>query len=1161
MGRRGGDPDQLGLFGAPGPAPEPDARGAPAVAAPVHPPPTADLVGREARRFMDPPLPDEAARLRIREDLGTNLLVEAGAGSGKTTALIERMVALVASGTAAVDELAAVTFTRKAAAELRQRFQTELERAIRGAREGDDGERTARLDTALRGVDRAFIGTIHAFCARLLRERPVEAGVDPGFRELLGHEELRLRRQFWRDHLERLSAADDPDVAGLATVGLVPSQLEPLFDELVANPDVVFPSDPVAPPDAAQVDRVRSRLNSLLDRGRGLLPTDVPEKGWDNLQSRLKVLLFLRRVMDWSDRASFLDTLGAEFHGRSFNVTKNRWPDGDAARGLEADWGALRNGEADAVLDRWWAHRYPIAIRFARRAAEAFAAERRRTGRLNFQDLLMLAAGLLRDHPRAREELGRRYRRLLVDEFQDTDPVQAEVLMLLASPADPRLWHDAEPRPGALFVVGDPKQSIYRFRRADIAVYTLVRDRFQSFGDVIELVANFRSLPPVAELVDDVFGRQGRFGETATSYQAAFAPLRARRLPDPDRQRIADFVIDPPNRSHSAAAEDGAARLSAWIAGEISAGRRSPADFLVLARQKAELATYARWLERWRVPVQVTGAGVDEVEEVRELLVLLDALADPTNPVRVAAVLVGLFFGLDLDRLLAWSLGEDLPEEQRRQRGRRFDLTMDPDDDTDVGRALRTLRRWWNESRTHPADILVGRIVDEIGLLPLAAARELGELRAGAVRFALDALRVAALAGDTSVAAAADALRLALESDEAEAPLEPVRRNAVRIMTLHQAKGLEAPVVALVQPVGARPHPVVRHVERRPDGSAAGYLVVQERPTRYRVVTIARPAAWPEKEKEEERYDEAEQDRLLYVAATRAGEVLVVARQPGEETRSPWSGLYPWIDRSGARLALEPVPAPEPEEVDVEPAAVLRRLEALTGARRRRAKPGYRVHTVTTLARAGSEPTGKGTQIIETQPPEPPEPREGPDPTFRGLSWGSAVHAALDAAARGSRGDRLRTVCRGILLETERPISAGRPVELDELVDLVERVLDSDPWRRAAAADRVLSEVPFALHDAAGAVVEPGTAGAGPDDGAAAPDLVEGVIDLAFREDGGWVIVDYKTDVGTDAGFERRREGYRNQVDLYAAVWSRLTGDPVRERILFYTARNEQERW
>ncbi len=1132
MAKRPDDPTQMGLFG--------DAAAPPTDSSPP-PDPTADPpAAATPRRFIEGELPDQRARDRITGELENNFLVEAGAGSGKTTALVDRMVALVREGVA-VEEVTAVTFTRKAAAELRQRFQTTLESAIVRARADGHPELADRLDGALRAIDRSFIGTIHSFCARLLRERPVEAGVDPGFQELLGAEEVRQRRGFWRAHLERLSGAAHPSIAELAGVGLVPSQLESLFDEMVANPDVTFPAEPVDPPAADEIDDLRRRVDALLERGRVMVPDEPAEKGWDELQSRLRLLLFLRRVVDWDDRTEFLELMGEEFVGRSYRVTQNRWPDGKAAKALSEDWGQLRDGLGADVLDRWWAHRYPIALRFARDAADAFADERRRTGRLNFQDLLMLAARLLRTHPRAREELGLRYRRLLVDEFQDTDPVQAEVLLLLSSPADDRPWQDVVPRPGALFVVGDPKQSIYRFRRADIAVYNLVRDRFTEYGDVLELVANFRSLPPVGELVDAVFA--DRFGAEATTHQAAFAPLRTRRVPDSDRPGITQYFIDPDGRSFAAAAADGAARLVPWMAREIAAGRREPGDFLILARQKAELATYARALEAWRIPVQVTGAGVDQTEELRELLVLLEALADPTDPVRVVAVLVGLVFGLDHDQLVDWVLTDG------ENASRRFDISRShADDDTPVGAALHTLYQWWDRSRREPADVLVGRIVDEVGLVPLAAARELGELRAGSLLFALDAIRVAALAGDTSLATATEALRIALEADEAEAPLEPVRAGVARIMTLHQAKGLEAPVVALVHPVGGRDHPVTRHIERGPDGSALGYLVVQET-EKYRTRVIARPAGWEEKEAEERLYDAAEQDRLLYVAATRAGEELVVSRVAGGESKSPWSGLYPWIDAHGHDLRLEPGTAPDPDIMDRDAHELARAVARLRDERARRSRPGYTFRTATSLAKAGG-----GVDVGDVGAVEPwleplPDPRDGPDPEYRGRSWGSVVHGALEAAARGAAGDDLRRISRGLLLELERPVSGSEPVELDELLQLVESVRSSSLWTRAAAADRWLSEVPFAYRDEEGRFHDPD-----PDLPPGVPRIIEGVVDLVFRDEDGWVIVDYKTDVGSDPEFPRRLGAYRRQVDLYAAAWTAMTGEPVKERVLFFTA-------
>src|SRR5262245_33267353 len=149
-------------------------------------------------------------------DLGSTMLVEAAAGTGKTTCLVARMIGLLREGKCHIETLAAVTFTRKAAAELRTRFQLALEAAVQNS----SGQNHERLVESLRHIERCFIGTIHSFCARLLRERPVEAGVDPGFVELDEIVDGQLRQQAWQEHVAALITTDDPILPELERLGL-----------------------------------------------------------------------------------------------------------------------------------------------------------------------------------------------------------------------------------------------------------------------------------------------------------------------------------------------------------------------------------------------------------------------------------------------------------------------------------------------------------------------------------------------------------------------------------------------------------------------------------------------------------------------------------------------------------------------------------------------------------------------------------------------------------------------------------------------------------------------------------------------------------------------------------------------------------------------------
>ncbi len=693
-----------------------------------------------------PGLPDQVARDRIREDLDRNLLVEAGAGSGKTTALVDRMVSLVRKHGCEVGKIVAVTFTRKAAGELRQRFQEVLEKTLFDL-PLEHPERGV-IAAAVRDIDQAFLGTIHAFCAKLLRERPLEAGLDPAFKEVLEVEAYRMQRRFWTGFMERLAADGDELLGEVNQLGISPDHLEGVFQELVENPDVDFQLAPVPPPDPAEHASVRNALEALLDRALDLIPQTEPGSGWDRLQIKVRTLSYWRRAMDWDDTNAFLDAL-AQLYRWKGKPTQNRWSQDSIGKKAAKDLGAAfiefaaPEGPASALMDQWYAHRYPAALRLASRAAQEFAQERKAHGTLNFQDLMVLTADLLRTDPVARRDLGtKKYCRIMVDEFQDTDPLQAEILLLLASNPGSSLvgadglsieggvgedWRDVVPRAGALFVVGDPKQSIYRFRRADISLYDFVKGRFEAFGEVLRLEANFRSLPAIEEIVDGVFRRDDRFPEAETERQASFAPLLTQRRDGPGL--VASYPVAGDNQE--AIAQDDAARIASCIAQRTGeGGDRSPGDFMILTRNRKYLDIYARALEDRNLPVDISGAGVGFEDELRALLILLRCLADPSNRVRVTGVLTGPLFGVGLDEIYAFRMAEG-----------QLDITRPVDGPGPVASALDAMHRWWTFACTEPSDVTVERLVRELGLFPFAAGGSLGQLRAGALAYVMDAVR------------------------------------------------------------------------------------------------------------------------------------------------------------------------------------------------------------------------------------------------------------------------------------------------------------------------------------------------------------------------------------------------------------------------------------
>jgi ATP-dependent helicase/nuclease subunit A len=1146
------------------------------------------------------PLPDQTARERIATELDTNLLVEAGAGSGKTTALVSRMVALITAGSARVEDIAAVTFTRKAAGELSERFQTEVEQAIRRERDADDPDEVVldRLVQALDEMDRAFIGTIHSFCGRLLRERPLEVGLDPGFRELPVEERSDLKRRFWASYLERLARESDPILERLSRAGVGPVTLYGLFECLVENPDVHFPADFTDPPSVAKMGALREELDEIVDRGWELMD-GMPAVGsdWDPLQKKIRRLHFERDITGWKESADLFEAIAllCKPGPRGHTITQKRWRDGAMAKALKERVDAFGVGDTPAqhLVSQWYAHRYALVIQLGRHAADDFAAHRLRIAKLDFQDLLVLAARLLRSNPGVRRQLGERYRRLLVDEFQDTDPLQAEIMLLLSSaPSEEDGWRDDEdavaadadwrvavPRPGALFVVGDPKQSIYRFRRADIQLYGFVKERFADFGEVLTLSTNFRSRPAIGDLVNDLFSGSGFFPEQATAEQAAFERLDTRPpTTNVPREGVFTYDIAPDRKKKDAAAADDAARIATWIRDRVDSGERVPGDFLILTRGRGQLAAYARALEARSLPVQVTGAGIGVEEEIRELEVLLECMIDPTNPVKVVSALVGLFFGVDYDRLVSHRLeGGALDAMRPGDRGH-----------PDVQAGLDLLHSWWRASVTEPADIFVTRLVRELGLLPYAASGELGTLRAGALLYALDAVRAAALRGDASLPGARAALDSALELKEAEAPLEPGRPDAIRLMNLHQAKGLEGTVVILADPTENRGRRPNLHLTRSAEGVAEGFLrVTPANAGRRAAGELARPMEWEHKEASERRFIDAEEVRLLYVAATRAREELVIARWPDGRGTSAWAAFEPLLEGRAERLTLDAREPAERDEVVITPEEADSAAASASASLETARTPTYTHASVTELTKTKEAPVGK---------PRGGARRGVARSELRGFSWGSAVHGALAVAAGNPSDEALRAACRDLLVEHERPLDDhGEPIELAELIGLVQVVRASELWTRAQAAERCLSEITFAAPgvpagneqatpapdraesrtkrrkqlelfaqsgggDSKAAPVR-GTEGGPASSSAAGARVLEGVVDLAFREADGWVIADYKTDVGTDPDFPARKEGYRRQVELYAEAWTRLTGEPVKERVLFYTARGRVESW
>lgn len=1034
---------------------------------------------------------DLEVRERLRSDFSRGYFVEAGAGTGKTSEIVRRIVGLARSGSVPASQLVAITFTEAAAAELRVRVREELEEA---------GEACLQF---LESLDDAVIDTIHGFAARLLRTFPLEAGLPPDFRTLDEIEqELRFEERF-RAWFE--AAADRPsdrDVVRRALLlGLTPRRMQQVARELQEQYDLLSSSSrwPVEPaPSAVGVAHALGssvvELDPLLAGG--------PE---DGLAAVVREQQFAAgRLSDPSDEDQALVALRMVERLPSWLPGRQEdWPDVDGENACRRIKAVLRSvgSEARSTLA---AHRSVVLsslLEALRDLVLSDASARRREGVATFHDLLTWARDLLRDHPfvlgRARE----RWRRIFVDEFQDTDPLQAELAFFLCG--DP-------PEAGTLCLVGDPKQSIYRFRRADIALYQTVSARA---GGAEPLTQNFRSVPSILGFANHHFSR---VMEEQTGVQPAYVGLAAGRE---DHGPALWWFGDCVDRRQSEVWELEAADVarcareavsSGWEVLDPESGALRPArfsDICVLIPSRTNLRRLERSFDSAGVPYRVeSGELVLATQEVRELLACLRAVDDPSDQVALVAALRSPAFGCSDVELLRWT-----------EEGGRFDYLRPGTGTVDrVRSALESLRDLHRRRLETSVAALVSEVVDSRLLVPFALGQPRPRESWRRYRYVVSRARAFAGAGHHTLRefvewmegldreGARDVAGAVAESDE----------DAVRVLTIHGAKGLEFPVVVLTG-WGSTRHfqPPAVLTDRTGDGAVHVGFGPREG-ERWETAGFGSAA---DRERD---LQEAEALRMVYVAVTRARDHLVLSLWRGEhaadshaaqlaESVGSFEGFTRLdLDASEEPAAASPQTAPAEDDTAAHAAEEDNWLEGRRSLLAARAGP--RLETASGLAGpAEGKPTRQGKA---------------------GTALGRAVHAVLQVV-------HLSTLEGLDGLAQAQAEAEHIPDEATEVARLVRTACESDPVREAVAGGRYWREVPVG----------------GPVDGT----TLEGVVDLLYETEEGLVVVDFKTDQVSTEEIDNRMDHYRPQGDAYRELVGRATGRAVARTVFVFASRGE----
>ncbi len=973
--------------------------------------------------------PDQDQRDAAVRERQRNVLIDAGAGTGKTTILVERLVNMVAprddTAPILISQIAAVTFTRRAAGELRFRIREQLLAEL--ASEEVEERRRPLLHCALAGLDTAHVGTIHGFADRLLRLRPREARLSPGF-EILEDNELLIDETFTLllegaqsgtlgagfvgTPYEALAFEAEQVVQDALRAGLRPNQRETEWwiygglDTLVrglVNQRDLQPTPPKV--SAVDLETFRGYSREFIERAKNVRG-DAPGQRWltDNSSVLRRILHETDPVVIFTETARYLGRKPSDYSKRvGFANDPEAWDAWYAFTGDNRKKPVRATALRDDLLGplhHWMASRLVRLQPIVLRLYEKVKASHRAVDQI---ELLLGLRELLHRDKAARADYQALFDHVLVDEFQDTDPLQAEILLYLCeNGAHADRWEDVDLLPGKLTLVGDPKQSIYRFRRADIAMYDRVRSVVARRPHLpVRLSANFRSQPALVGWFNDRFEKvlgpctdpEHPFDAKAgTVFHQGLLPGR-----NPDSaQRTPVVHVVPFERAEGKGKVDEYRELEAvvmarylrWlversgvqITDAVSGARRPVGygDVAVLAIATTHLGLVFATLDVMGVPYSARGGTLFLDDPLhRQFLLGLRAIADGDDGVAEAALFRPPFFAIDLlDIVRASAVGKDTNDE-RALRARAA---------TEWVRGLR--RKRFDRSPGETArDLLEGSAFARAVALGPNGAQRLRGLRE--ICLALESL---AASEGLDYDAATARLRGWVDDPPQLDPPFPVDRGTVQVMTVHQAKGLEFPVVVLWDGCASWAGPR-DNAQWRVDRDGRGWALRLDN------------LNWEEPQglglaEAEQRYRDAERRRVVYVAATRARDLLAIP-QAGLANENFVAGtlvapphpsgvkkLETFVEGVGAKWAkgIEPVPEREIGAATDRDQEIEKRWLVAT---RQASQPRFRPVAVSSERMVISDGDREST-------PRPAKRREG----RYGALFGETVHRAIGLAVR-----------------------------------------------------------------------------------------------------------------------------------------------------------------
>ncbi|MBR2310862.1 MAG: UvrD-helicase domain-containing protein [Oscillospiraceae bacterium] len=1089
---------------------------------------------------------DTISRQKIVDQTDSNFFVEAGAGSGKTTILVKRMVAMVEQGLD-VSKICAITFTKAAAGEFYDRFQKALiERSTAPTVEGfvqKPGElgnpnnvTRERCLKALNDIDLCFMGTIDSFCNMILSEHPAKAGI-PSNAAVLSYEDMLaqykkaysdIQKGFYGKDLQQLCRRfrafhDRPDAVFLGTIGR-------LMD--TRNCEYVFDHAPSTDVDAALKDdkaMILPVLRTLLERPELKYDNQAASRdAWDTLQAKEK-LLFAPWQENVNQVMRALNTIGnirlipetdlGVFGASGETVFQSH------LTGTKIKWFEFSEDGLKPIAKKLQDLQYSVTMEFLTAASDKIARNLRADGKLTFFDYLLYLRDTLKADAAAEGNLIKhiydRHKYFLIDEFQDTNPMQAEVFFYLTAQNPQEDWKKCIPHPGSLFIVGDPKQSIYRFRYADVSAFLRIKKMFTGdVGEVVHLTRNFRSTHRMRSWFNRTF--QALLPDT-TPLQSKYEliPLEEAPATDGTFEGVYSYEVFSGKK---AAPEDmdpaKVAKIIQRIVGNPAYQIRQRddkesrmvtyQDIMLITPRKTKMGEYIQRFAEQGIPFRIEGKVLfSQCPALVTVSRIFAAIADPHSLQALIGALTCKRFGFNLNVL-----------HRLKNEGYDFGLYAAHAEEEPISEAMAILKQLVFRSHHLSAASLFSVILEELQIFKYVSAKNLEY-----VYFALELLRSAECSGQFSTLPQAAAYLEMLISDasDAERAISLTRNeNRVHIANLHKVKGLEAPVVILADPYKKDQAPDVRVQQQEPKPLCWIFSV------RDGFSSLLACSGYEAAKDDETACLEAEKKRLLYVAATRAQRVLIVAaaiNSKGEsDEKNPWKFF---VDRCDGDFFQElPV-----GEIAASPTKITVSADELyAGAKNlltdtTSAESSYEILRPSQIKLKGKTSGEDNFEDVEEASVRTHTVRAN------AAVIGTLVHSLMEAMVSSRNTAPLAALAKEIASEYE--------AESDTYVQLLTKVgtviqnggfsqegeAPQDILSALLGADEVYCEVPFCRKSGS--------------------NIWHGIMDVVYRIGDQWFILDYKT----NADAHDLDVKYQEQLAAYVEAFRDLTGNTAKSLI------------